>query len=87
MIRCIIAKLSKDHSGWGEKSRLEKGISSYVETSWEAILVFKAKNDGSSVRVLVIEMERSGWIPNTFRRQDLNLEMKGQNWMDGGATD
>lgn len=40
MIRCLASKLSEDHSGW------ERG--GYGETSWEAMLVFKAKSNGSS---------------------------------------
>lgn len=40
MIRLIASKLSKDHSGW------ERG--GHGETSWEAILGFKAKSNRSS---------------------------------------
>lgn len=35
-----------------------------------------------------MEMERSGYIPDIFRGQDLNVEVReGQNQMGGGVVD
>lgn len=46
------------------------------------------KTTVAQIRVLVMEMERSGYIPDILRGQDLNVEVReGQNQMGGGVMD